>query len=54
MNDDAAIEGREFLKIITEVDPDIIDDEDRYPDYAIEAWLEEMGFEFNGQSWMAI
>lgn len=52
--EDAASEGREFLKLITEVSHDDIDDEDKYDDGAIVAWLEEMGYEWNGQSWMAV
>lgn len=35
----AQAEGREFLKIVTEVDPDEIDE---YEGYEIEAWLEEV------------
>jgi len=50
----AASEGREFLKLITEVDPDDIDDEEKYQDYAIIAWLEEMNYEWNGSSWVAV
>jgi hypothetical protein len=50
----AAGEGRDFLKLITEVSHDDIDDEDKYDDGAIVAWLEEMGYEWNGQSWMAV
>ena len=50
----AASEGREFLKLITEVSHDDIDDEDEYDDGAIVAWLEEMGYGWNGQSWVAV
>ncbi len=53
-HDEAAGEGREFLKIITDVDHDTIDDEEIYDDSAIEVWLEEMGYEWNGQSWIAV
>jgi hypothetical protein len=49
---EAASEGREFLKIITEVPPDVIDDEEIYDDEEIEAWLGEMGYEWNGSSWV--
>ena len=52
--EEAASEGREFLKLITEVSHDDIDDEVKYDDGAIVAWLEEMGYEWNGQSWMAV
>jgi hypothetical protein len=51
MDEHAIIEGREFLKLATTVDPKTID---RYPDHAIEAWLSEMGYEWNGQSWVAL
>ena len=53
MSDDtyAQFEGREFLKIITEVDSDEIDE---YEGYAIEAWLEEMGYDWDGASWVAV
>ena len=51
--EEAASEGRDFLKLITEVSHDDIDDEDKYDDGAIVAWLEEMGYEWNGQSWVA-
>lgn len=46
----ASSEGREFLKLITEVDAAVIDN--KYEPYAIEAWLEEMGYEWNGGSWV--
>lgn len=45
---------REFLKLITDVDADDIDDEEKYDDGDIEVWLEEMGYEWNGQSWIAV
>ena len=51
--EEAASEGRDFLKHITEVSHDDIDDKDKYDDGAIVAWLEEMGYEWNGQSWVA-
>lgn len=47
----AASEGREFLKLITEVNPDEIDE--KYEDWEIIAWLEEMDYEWNGASWVA-
>ncbi len=50
----AASEGREFLKLITEVSHEDIDDEEKYDDGDIEAWLEELGYEWNGQSWVAV
>ena len=52
--EEAASEGREFLKLITEVSHDDIDDEDKYDDGAIVAWLEEFGYQWNGQSWVAV
>ena len=48
----AASEGREFLKLITEVEPDEIDDEEKYSDGDIEIWLEELGYQWNGSSWI--
>jgi hypothetical protein len=45
----ASSEGREFLKLITEVDHLKIG-ELLSPDQ-IEAWLFEMGYEWNGVSW---
>ncbi|MBW3636430.1 MAG: hypothetical protein KY445_08190 [Armatimonadetes bacterium] len=47
----ASSEGREFLRIITEVAPETID-ADYSPD-AICAWLEEMGYRWKGASWVA-
>ncbi len=46
---DAISEGREFLKLITDVSHEKIDN---YPDHSIEAWLIEMNYRWNGQSWM--
>ena len=46
----ASSEGRDFLKLITEVDEEKID-RDYNPDQ-IEAWLYEMGYEWNGSSWI--
>ena len=45
----AQIEGRDFLKLITEADAASID---RYEGHAIEAWLYELGYNWNGQSWV--
>ena len=45
----AQAEGRDFLKLITEVDPGEID---AYQGHAIEAWLTEMCYDWNGQSWV--
>lgn len=50
---EAADEGREFLKLITEVSHEDIDDEGKYDDGDIEVWLEELGYEWNGRSWVA-
>jgi hypothetical protein len=52
--EEAAGEGRDFLKLITEVSHDDIDDEDKYDDGDIVVWLEEMGYQWNGQSWVAV
>lgn len=46
----ASSEGRDFLKLITEVDEEKID-RDYNPDQ-IEAWLFEMSYEWNGASWV--
>jgi hypothetical protein len=48
--DEAASEGREFLKIATDVDEETIE---TYDDLEITSWLEEMDYEWNGQSWVA-
>lgn len=45
----AQAEGRDFLKIITEVDPAQIDS---LEGVAIEIWLEEMGYGWAGGSWI--
>lgn len=52
--EEAAGEGRDFLKLITEVSHDDIDDEDKYDDGDIVVWLEELGYQWNGQSWVAV
>lgn len=52
--EEAASEGRDFLKLITEVSHDDIDDEDKYDDGDIVVWLEELGYQWNGQSWVAV
>lgn len=55
MSDEYAVsEGREFLKLITDVDHADIDDESKYDDGDIMVWLEEMGYEWNGSSWVAV
>ncbi len=41
-HDEAASEGREFLKIATEVNEDKIE---AYDDLEITSWLEKMGYE---------
>lgn len=51
--EEAASEGRDFLKLITEVTHDDIDGEDKYDDGAIAAWPEELGYRRNGRSWVA-
>ena len=43
-------EGRDFLKLITEVDPEKIDR--NYAPWEITSWLLEMGYEWNGASWV--
>ena len=44
----AQVEGRDFLKLITEVDAASVD---RCEGHAIEAWLSEMGYTWTGSSW---
>ena len=53
MNNDthAQAEGREFLRLVTEVTDEVIDGCDGYE---IEAWLYELGYEWNGAAWVAV
>lgn len=45
----SADEGREFLKLITDVDWGQID---KQADWQIESWLAELGYEWRGLSWV--
>lgn len=54
MNDDeyAAIEGRAFLALILEGEA-AESDFDEKDDDEITTWLEELGYQWNGASWVA-
>jgi hypothetical protein len=52
----AADEGRDFLASVIwdescEWSPDDLDEKE---DHEIETWLEELGYEWNGGSWVAV